>query len=112
MCKPKRALLPSKEGQENKYLLEKENKPTRKTRKRLLGQLIITKPQVTDKLRVHRPMTPSLGPGAKALANSGTGHLIDFPLQAALKENLDSISPISISATDSLHFHSFSFLLC
>lgn len=61
-----------------------------------------TKLQVTDELGdtqtyVSEVMMPQLGPAARALADSSSGHLTDFPLQDALKKNPESISPIYLS---------------
>lgn len=57
------------------------------------------KPQVTGKLRGTlaynlEATTPQPGRAAGALADSGSGQLIDFLLQVALKKNPKSISPI------------------
>lgn len=61
-----------------------------------------TKLQVTDELGdmqtyISGVMIPQVGPAARALADSSSGHLIDFPLQNALKKNPESISPIYLS---------------
>lgn len=58
--------------------------------------------QVTDELGdtqtyISGVMMPKLGPAARALADSSSGHLIDFPLQDTLKKNSESISPIYLS---------------
>lgn len=50
---------------------------------------------------------PQLGLAARALADSSSRHLIDFPRQNALKKNPESISPIylSLPRTPSISIH-------
>lgn len=71
-----------------------------------------TKLQVTDEpgdtqTYVSGVIMPQLGLAARALADSSSRHLIDFPRQNALKKNPESISPIylSLPRTPSISIH-------